>query len=395
MNEIDKLIQELCPDGVEYKKLGEVIDYEQPGKYIVKSTDYSPNYSTPVLTAGQSFILGYTNEDDGIFNASKQNPVIIFDDFTTSFHWVDFCFKVKSSAMKMLRVKKDETIILRFAYFCMKQIKYETLEHSRQWISKYSSFPIPVPPLPIQEKIVEVLDKFTKLEAELEAELEARRKQYEYYREKLLTFNTPPNSGNVRWFALGEIGTMIRGNGIQKKDFTETGIGCIHYGQIYTRYGTFADKTISFISEEQAERCPVAEKGNIIFAITSENVEDLCKAVAWLGEENIAVSGHTAILKHSQDPRYIAYYTQTNSFIKQKRKYAHGTKVIEISPEQIAKIKIPLPPLPEQRRIADILDKFEALTTSLQDGLPAEIAARRKQYEHYREQLLSFKRKEK
>lgn len=186
---------------------------------------------------------------------------------------------------------------------------------------------------------------------------------------------------------------MIRGNGIQKKDFTETGIGCIHYGQIYTRYGTFADKTISFISEEQAERCPVAEKGNIIFAITSENVEDLCKAVAWLGEENIAVSGHTAILKHSQDPRYIAYYTQTNSFIKQKRKYAHGTKVIEISPEQIAKIKIPLPPLPEQRRIADILDKFEALTTSLQDGLPAEIAARRKQYEYYREQLLSFKRK--
>ena len=155
----------------------------------MKSTDYNDNFDTPVLTAGQSFVLGYTNEKDGIYNASKKNPVIIFDDFTTSFHWVDFDFKVKSSAMKMLRPKKDIDFCFRFVFYSMKCIQYFTQDHARQWISKYSLFKIPIPPLPIQQEIVNILDKFTALEAELQAELDARRKQYEYYREKLLTFN--------------------------------------------------------------------------------------------------------------------------------------------------------------------------------------------------------------
>lgn len=246
---------------------------------------------------------------------------------------------------------------------------------------------IALPPLPIQQKIAEILDKF----AELEAELEARRKQYEYYREKLLTFSK--DDENVKWYTLGEIGKMIRGNGIQKKDFTETGIGCIHYGQIYTRYGTFADKTISFISEEQAERCKKASYGDLIIATTSENVEDVCKAVGWIGKKEIAISGDAYVFKHNQDPRYIAYLFQTQQFLNYKKKYATGTKVIRVSGENMLKFSFGFPPLSEQRRIADILDKFETLTTSLQDGLPAEIAAHRKQYEYYREQLLSFKRK--
>ena len=98
MTKLEELIKELCPNGVSYIKLGEVLNYEQPQKYIVKDTKYDKSYKTPVLTAGQSFILGYTNEEDGIYKASQDNPVIIFDDFTTSFHWVDFDFKVKSSA---------------------------------------------------------------------------------------------------------------------------------------------------------------------------------------------------------------------------------------------------------------------------------------------------------
>ena len=104
---------------VEWKTLGEVLDYEQPNKYIVKSTIYNDNHKTPVLTAGKSFILGYTNETEGIYKASKDNPVIIFDDFTTSFHWVDFDFKVKSSAMKILHPKKDAKVIFKFVYYEM------------------------------------------------------------------------------------------------------------------------------------------------------------------------------------------------------------------------------------------------------------------------------------
>ena len=108
MSKIDELIKEKCPNGVEYKPLNEIIDYEQPGKYIVSSTDYNDDFETPVLTAGQSFILGYTNETEGIYQASKESPVIIFDDFTTSSHWVDFPFKVKSSAMKLLTAKDEK-----------------------------------------------------------------------------------------------------------------------------------------------------------------------------------------------------------------------------------------------------------------------------------------------
>lgn len=187
-SKIEKLITELCPNGVEFKELGEILDYEQPTKYIVKSTEYDDFYKTPVLTAGQSFILGYTDESEGIYKASKENPVIIFDDFTTSFHWVDFEFKVKSSAMKMLRVKKDVAVNFRFIYFAMRCIRYFPSDHARHWISQYSRIKIPIPPLAIQQEIVKILDSFTELEAELEAELKARRQQYEYYRGKLLTF---------------------------------------------------------------------------------------------------------------------------------------------------------------------------------------------------------------
>ncbi|MDO5096081.1 MAG: restriction endonuclease subunit S, partial [Peptostreptococcaceae bacterium] len=151
---------------VEWKKLGDLLDYEQPTKYIVDSTDYNDSFSTPVLTAGQTFILGYTNESHGIYPASKRNPVIIFDDFTTGNHWVDFGFKVKSSAMKILK-PKDKDISLRYCYHYIQTIKFDVTEHKRIWISSYSQIHIPIPPLEIQEKIVETLDKFTNYVTEL------------------------------------------------------------------------------------------------------------------------------------------------------------------------------------------------------------------------------------
>ena len=125
-------------------KLGEVLDYEQPNQYIVKSTEYSNSFNTPVLTAGQSFILGYTNEKDGIKKASRENPVIIFDDFTTASHLVDFDFKVKSSAMKILELKNDEDNIY-LVYNILKNIYYTPQGHERHWISKFSDFNILIP----------------------------------------------------------------------------------------------------------------------------------------------------------------------------------------------------------------------------------------------------------
>ncbi len=189
---LQTLLQTLAPKGVEFRKLGEVLEYDQPNKYCVTSKEFDKSYPTPVLTAGKTFILGYTNEKDNIYQASKSSPVIIFDDFTTATQWVDFPFKVKSSAMKIL-LPKNPTINIRFIFFYMQTIPYNISgEHTRQWISRYSQITIPIPPLEIQQEIVKILDQFsiltTDLLAGIPAEIEARKKQYEYYREKLLTF---------------------------------------------------------------------------------------------------------------------------------------------------------------------------------------------------------------
>lgn len=391
MSKIDDLIKQYCPNGVEYKELGDILDYEQPTRYIVKSARYDSNADTPVLTAGQTFILGYTFEKDGIYKASKKNPVIIFDDFTTSYHWVDFNFKVKSSAMKMLRPKPDFDGIFKYVLYAMGEIHYSPQDHARQWISQYSKFKIPVPHPRVQEEIVKVLDAFTALEAELEAELEARKRQYEYYRNKLLTFDeNTTGGGRIKFMQLGDVGTFIRGNGLQKKDFTDTGVGCIHYGQIYTYYGTFAERTKSYVSNELAEKLKKARTGDLIIATTSENVEDVGKAVAWLGNEDICIGGHSYAFHHNQNPKYMAYLFQTEAFNQQKKKVVKGVKVIDINDSAMSKFKFGFPPLDEQERIVAILDKFDSLVNDISEGLPAELTARRQQYEYYRNKLLTF-----
>ncbi len=259
----------------------------------------------------------------------------------------------------------------------------------------------------MQEEIVKILDRF----AVYAAELQARKEQYEYYRNLLLTFNPTGCAGGaddeqeggvttwgghnypIQWKTMGEIGTFIRGNGLQKKDFTESGVGCIHYGQIYTYYGTFATETKSFVSPEMASRLLIVKPGNLVIACTSENVEDVGKAVAWLGNNDIVIGGHSVVFRHTINPKYIAYFFQTQAFFSQKRKYAYGAKVIDIKTEDLAKIKLPVPPLELQEKIVAILDRFETLVNDLSEGLPAEIAAVKEQYEYYRNKLLTFKEK--
>lgn len=387
MSKLEKLIKKLCPNGVEYKELNTLVDYIQPTKYIVKSTKYNDEYDIPVLTPGQTFILGYTNEKEGIYNADKENPIILFDDFTTAFRWINFKFKVKSSAVKIL-IPKNNNINFRYIFYTMQTIKFDNTQHNRQWISKYSILKIPVPPIEVQNEIVRILDNFTKLEAELEAELEVRKKQYEHYRDEVFRFK---NNKNVEYKKLGKIATISRGGNFQKKDFVSNGFPCIHYGQIYTKYGLYANKVTTFISESTAKKSKIAKPNDIIMAVTSENVEDVCKCVAWVGKENIAVSGHTAIIHSELNAKYLSYYFHTNMFYTQKLKYVHGTKVIEFTPKNLENIEIPIVSNEEQEKIVSILDRFDKLCNDITQGLPAEIEARRKQYEYYRDKLLNFK----
>lgn len=171
------------------------IDYVQPTKYIVKKAEYSDEYRIPVLTAGKTFILGYTDETKGIYNATPDNPCMIFDDFTTSFHWVDFPFKVKSSALKIL-VPKTSDMNFKFLYYLMRKIDYKKAEgvHQRHWISKYSKLEIWFPELEEQNRIVDVLDNFYLLTSSLQdglpAEIDIRNQQYKYYRKELLNFGS-------------------------------------------------------------------------------------------------------------------------------------------------------------------------------------------------------------
>ncbi len=148
-------------DAWEQRKLGDILKYEQPGEYIVDSTNYDDSYNTPVLTAGQTFILGYTNETTGIKNASENNPVIIFDDFTTSSHFVDFSFKIKSSAMKLLTLIDDMDDI-----YCinniLENIDYVPVSHERHWISIFSKFDVIVPKDKDEQK--KIGDYFRKLD---------------------------------------------------------------------------------------------------------------------------------------------------------------------------------------------------------------------------------------
>lgn len=395
MKNLETLIQELCPDGVEFVKLGDVLDYEQPTKYIVKCKDYL-NEGMPVLTAGQTFILGYTDETNGIYEASRENPVIIFDDFTTSFHWVDFNFKVKSSAMKMLRVSSEREVSFRFVYYAMKCIKYQTLEHSRQWISKYSQIEIPLPPIEVQTEIARILDKFTSLEAELEArlkaELDCRKRQYEYYRDKLLSFDNVGGQ-EVEWKKMSEVGTFIRGKRFVRTDIVEEGVPCIHYGDIYTYYGLTATKAKTYLKPEKAEKMKFASKNDVVIVGAGENNMDIGVGVAWLSDEEVAIHDACYIFKSKMNPRFVSHYLRGSNYHLQIKKYVCEGKICSISSKSIGRSLIPVPSLQEQERIANILDRFESLTTSLQSGLPAEITARRQQYEYYRDKLLTFKRK--
>lgn len=212
------------------------------------------------------------------------------------------------------------------------------------------------------------------------------------FMEKLLDLSAEQVGGvAVEWKSLGEVGELVRGNGLPKTDFTESGIPAIHYGQIYAYYGLSTTSTKSFVSPETAEKLKKVDKGDVVITNTSENLEDVGKAVAYLGERQAVTGGHATIFKPGERilGKYFAYFTQTDVFASEKRKYAKGTKVIDVSATDMAKIPVPIP-CPEnpekslaiQAEIVRILDAFTELTT--------ELTARKKQYNYYRDQLLSF-----
>ncbi len=417
MHKIERLLQTLAPKGVEFRKLGEVLEYDQPNKYCVTSKEFDKSYPTPVLTAGKTFILGYTNEKDNIYQASKSSPVIIFDDFTTATQWVDFPFKVKSSAMKIL-LPKNPTINIRFIFFYMQTIPYNISgEHTRQWISRYSQITIPIPPLEIQQEIVKILDAFTELNTELNTELKARKKQYQYYQHMLLDFNdinsnhqdakeklaqkTYPKRlktllqtlapKGVEFKTLEEVFEIKNGYTPSKNnpEFWEKGTIPWFRMEDIRENGRILKDSIQHITPKALKNKKLFPKNSIIISTTATIGEHALLIVDSLANQQFTFLSKKANCGIALDMKFFFYQCFLLGEWCKKNTNVSGFASVDMT--AFKKYKFPIPPLEIQQEIVKILDQFLALTTDLLAGIPAEIKARKKQYEYYREKLLSFK----
>lgn len=192
---------------------------------------------------------------------------------------------------------------------------------------------------------------------------------------------------------LGEMGSFRRGKRFTADDYVESGIGSIHYGEIYTKYGLSTEQCCSFLPTKMESRLRFAEKGELIIAATGENAEELCKSVVWFGADRAAVHDDCYIFRSNENPKYIAHALLTNAVMRQKKMLISDGKVSRISGKSLGKILVPVPPLEEQQRIVAVLDEFDALVNDISRGVPAEIEARRKQYAYYRDKLLAFREK--
>lgn len=382
MSKIDDLISQYCPDGVEWKKIEEVCKVKTPPAKL-KTSDYQGQGLFQIIDQGQQQYAGYTDDEKALV---EDGEYILYGDHTCIVKYHKGRFAQGADGLKILTSKANNP---KYVYYAFSAFNLASTEYKRHW-TQAKEIEIPLPPLPVQEEIVRVLDTFTNLAAELQAELQARQQQYNYYRDTLLSFE---GRKDVQWMKLGEVATeWYRGAGIKRDEVSEEGTPCIRYGEIHTTYSIWFDECVSHTDENGQPTKKYADHGDILFAITSEDIPFVGNSVAYLGKERIMVGGDIVVMKHDQDPKYMSYVFSTSDAVKQKGKGKVKSKVVHTSVPSLQEIVVPIPSLDEQRRIAEILDNFHTLTNDLSQGLPAEIEARQQQYEYYRDQLLTFKR---
>lgn len=405
MSRIDEFIAAQCPNGVEFKAFGDVANIVRGASprpiqsYLTDAADGVPWIKIGDVARGSKYITETAERvtEAGAAKSRRVHPGDFVLSNSMSFgrpylSRIEGCIHDGWLAIS----KFEASFVPDFLYYLLRSAPIQsefarragagTVQNLNADIVK--SVVIPVPPLAVQRHIVEVLDTFTKLEAELEAELEARRRQYQYYRDALLSFADQPD---IRWATMGEVGDFFRGRRFTKADYAEDGIACIHYGDIYTQYGTFAENSVSHVRTDMASTLRFAQSGDLVIAGVGETVEDVAKAVAWLGEGKVAIHDDCFAFRHSLNPKFVSYWFQTTAFHAEKNKFVASAKVKRLSGESLSKLQIPVPPASEQARIVAILDKFDALVNDISWGLPAEIKARRQQYTHYRDRLLTFR----
>ena len=427
MSKLQELINKLCPNGVEFKPLGEVFEMRNGYTPSKNNPDFWEGGTIPwfrmddirengrILSDSIQHITPSAIKGKGLFEA---NSFILATTATIGEHALIIADSLANQRFTNLKVRKSlsNLLVTKFIYyymfivddFCKRNTNVSGFASVD--MDKLKKMPFPVPPIEVQEEIVRILDSFSDYAAELQAELQARKQQYEYYRNLLLTFNPSAygcgtddeqkdgvttwegHNYKIEWKKMGEIGTFIRGKRFVRTDIMEQGVPCIHYGDMYTYYGLYTNNTPTFLKEEKAQKMRFAQKNDIVIVAAGENKDDLGNAVAWLGEKPAAVHDACFIFRSNLYPNYISHICRSHNYHKQIKMFANEAKICSVSGQDLQKVLIPVPEYELQIKIASILDRFETLVNDLTNGLPAEIAAVKDQYEYYRNKLLTFKK---
>lgn len=412
MSRIDELIQQLCPDGVEYKPLGDIMQIRRGAsprpiqEYITKQDDGIPWIKIGDVNPRSKFIVKtdqkitvsgakkscYLKKGDFILSNSMSfgRPYILAIDGCIHDGWIAMSNFERSFNSDFLFYLLRTQMIQKF---WRQKASSGTVQNLNSDIVRDTS--VPVPPLPVQEEIVRILDKFTALEAELEAELEARRKQYEFYRDQLLNFKGLMSRGAGSLVSLGDLFDFK--NGLNKsKEFFGSGYPIVNFTDVFKKNHLYATdlKGRVQVTADEISRYSV-QKGDVFFTRTSETREEIGMASVVLDDIGDCVFSGFVLRARPKTtlllPQYCGFCFRHNDVRKQIIQRASFTTRALTSGTALAKIQIPVPPLTEQERIVAILDKFDALVNDISSGLPAELEMRRKQYEYYRDRLLTFK----
>ncbi len=384
MKNLETLIQELCPDGVEFVKLGDCCSFKRGTTITAKNA--IPG-DVPVLAGGQKPAY-YHNEA----NRTGETIVVAGSGAYAGFvsYWTIPVFLSDSFS-----VEPDDRLVVKFVYYFLKNIQQKIFATKKGsgvphvHGSSIEKFEIPLPPIEVQTEIVRILDKFTSLEAELEAELDCRKRQYEYYRDKLLSFENVGGQ-EVKWKKMSEVCKNICSGGTP-----------------LTSKAEYYDGNIPWLRTQEVDYCEIHSTLRNITQLGLDNssakmIPANCVIVAMYGSTAAKVAINKIPLCTNQaccnleideDKALVRYVYQWICKQYEVLKAMGEGSQHNINAQKVKDFKIPIPSLEEQHRIVSILDRFESLTTSLQSGLPAEIVARRQQYEHYRDKLLTFKRK--
>ena len=406
MSRLSEMIKELCPDGVEYKKLKEIFDTKNGYTPSKSNESYWENGTIPWFRMEDIRENGHILSDSIQYvnlNAIKgelfpANSIIVATSATVGEHALITVPSLANQRFTYLMLKHEyaNAFDIKFLFYYCYKLDLWCLSHLNQGsfpsvdMKQFSQFEIPVPPLAIQNEIVKLLDNFTELTAELTAELQLRKKQYSFYRDSLLNFSR--NDVDVEWRTLGETCDTLSGFPFDSSQFTSSGIRLMRGMNVKRGVLDFREENNRYWKGYDGLEKYLLESDDIIIAMDGSLVGQSYGLVKEEQRPLLLVQRVARVRSRKANPHYIYHYISSGRFTDYVNLKRTAGAVPHISLRDIEHFKIPFPSTEKQNQIAAILDRFDALCHDLTQGLP-EIAARKKQYEYYRDKLLTFPRK--